>query len=444
MSDDKTIYAPATAPGRAGLAILRLSGPEAGWALERLTKRALPPARRASLRRISDPRSGEPIDEGLVTWFPGPFSFTGEDMAELSLHGGRAVVTAALEALAALPDLRPAEPGEFSRRAFLNGKLDLTEAEGLADLVAAETEAQRRLALRQLGGELGRLYRRWGEELTGALARLEAAIDFPEEDLPPSLLPLVQEQAARLAREIAAHLADEHRGERLREGLSVAILGPPNAGKSSLFNALAKREAAIVSARPGTTRDVLELALDLGGYPVVLADTAGLRETEDEIEAEGVNRARRRGREADLRLFVLDAERIAEQLSNIMMLKKDSDIVIANKMDLLRGAGLPALPCPVLPLSVHVGTGMTELLDRMKAAAAGLMTIGASPVLTRARHRAALEESLVSLKRINEIKAPELMAEDLRLTLRALGRITGKVDVEDILDRIFSEFCIGK
>ncbi|MFZ5791397.1 MAG: tRNA uridine-5-carboxymethylaminomethyl(34) synthesis GTPase MnmE [Pseudomonadota bacterium] len=444
MSDDKTIYAPATAPGRAGLAILRLSGSKAGWALERLTGRVPPPARRASLRRISDPRNGEPIDQGLVTWFPGPASFTGEDMAELSLHGGRAVMAAVLEALAALPDFRLAEPGEFSRRAFLNGKLDLTEAEGLADLVAAETEAQRRLALRQLGGELGLLYRDWSEELTRALARLEAAIDFPEEDLPPGLIASVREQAGRIAGEIAAHLADEHRGERLREGLSIAILGPPNAGKSSLFNALAKRDAAIVSAVPGTTRDVLELALDLGGYPVVLADTAGLRPTQDEIEAEGVNRARRRGQEADLRLFVLDAERITEQLPNILTIKKDFDIVIANKMDLVKGRSPAALPCAVLPLSVRTGAGMTELLTRLKAAAAELMAVGASPVLTRARHRAAVEESLESLRRANEIKAPELMAEDLRLALRALGRITGKVDVDDILDRIFSEFCIGK
>lgn len=444
MADERTIYAPATAPGRAGLAILRLSGPSAGRALERLTGRPLPPARRAVLRRLCDPRSGEPIDQGLVVWFPAPGSFTGEDMAELSLHGGRAVMAAALAALAAFPDLRLAEPGEFSRRAFLNGKLDLTEAEGLADLVAAETEAQRRLALRQLGGELGRVYQGWSEALTWALARLEAAIDFPEEDLPPGLIRSVKEQAAGLAQAIAAHLADEHRGERLREGLSVAILGPPNAGKSSLFNVLAKREAAIVSAMPGTTRDVLELALDLGGYPVVLADTAGLRPTQDEIEAEGVSRAHRRGQEADLRLFVLEAERIQEQFSKILKIRKDSDIVVANKMDLLRGADLPALPCPVLPLSVHTGSGMTELMARMKAAAADFMAIGTSPVLTRARHRAALEESLASLKRISEIKESELLAEDLRLALRALGRITGKVDVEDILDRIFSEFCIGK
>jgi tRNA modification GTPase len=444
MGEDSTIFAPATAPGRSGLAVIRLSGPAAAETLQLLTGRVPPAPRRIVRRSINDPITGEVLDQGMAAWFPGPASFTGETVVELYLHGGRAVLAAILAVLSQLPNLKLAEPGEFTRRAFLNGRLDLTEVEGLADLIAAETEAQRRQAVRQLDGVLGRLYGGWSERLTAALARLEAAIDFPDEDLPSGLIVAVAEQVAPLTAAIAQHLADGHRGERLREGLSVAIMGPPNAGKSSLFNALAKREAAIVSPHEGTTRDVLEVALDLGGYPVLLADTAGLRRTRNEIEAEGVRRAERRAGDADLRIFVLDAERIAEQLPSILILKKDQDLVLANKMDLLRGRALPELGLPVLPISVHSGSGLNELVARIGEFAAVAMESVGSPALTRARHRAALEEALTALQRSKEAPEPELLAEDLRLAVRALGRITGRVDVEDLLDRIFSEFCIGK
>ncbi|HEV8680555.1 MAG TPA: tRNA uridine-5-carboxymethylaminomethyl(34) synthesis GTPase MnmE, partial [Stellaceae bacterium] len=283
-----TVYAPATAPGRAAIAIVRMSGPEAGPALDALIGKR-PPPRMARHVRVRDPKSGEALDDGLALWFPGPGSVTGEDVAELHLHGSRAVLAAVMAGLHG-EGLRLAEPGEFTRRAFLNGKLDLVQAEAVADIAAAETEAQRRQALRQLDGHLGGLYRGWSDRLLRLLAHLEAAIDFPDEDLPPEIEARVAGESVTLAGEIAAHLADGHRGERLRDGIAVAILGPPNAGKSSLLNQLARREAAITSPIAGTTRDVIEVAIDLAGYPVVLADTAGLRDSADQVEQEGLRR----------------------------------------------------------------------------------------------------------------------------------------------------------
>ena len=300
-----TIYAPASAAGRAAIAVIRLSGPEAGPAMEALAGK-LPPPRVARHVRLRDPASGEELDDAIALWFPAPHSVTGEDVAELHLHGSRGVL-AAVMAVLGRRGLRLAEPGEFTRRAFLNGKLDLTQAEAVADLAAAETEAQRRQALRQLDGRLGEIYRGWGERLLRLLAHLEAAIDFPDEELPPKIEAEVSEGSRRLAEEIESHLADGHRGERLRDGIAVAIVGPPNAGKSSLLNQLARREAAITSPIAGTTRDVIEVAIDLAGYPVVLADTAGLRDSADIVEQEGLRRALKRAEEAELRLFVFDA-----------------------------------------------------------------------------------------------------------------------------------------
>ncbi|WP_395830036.1 tRNA uridine-5-carboxymethylaminomethyl(34) synthesis GTPase MnmE, partial [Elstera sp.] len=302
----ETIIAVATAPGRAGVAVLRASGPQAGALAEALTRKPLPPAREAKLTGFYDPADGALLDRGLLLWFPAPGSFTGEDVAEFQVHGSRAVLAALLTAACSVPGVRLAEPGEFTRRAFDHGKLDLTEVEGLADLIDAETEAQRRQAVRQLDGALGALVTGWQARLMRALAHCEATIDFvEEEDVPADLLAATRPDLAALLGEMQTHLADG-RGERLRQGLTIVILGPPNAGKSSLLNALAGREAAIVSDRAGTTRDVIELHLDLGGYPVTLVDTAGLRETNDPIEAEGIRRARARADQADLALVLLD------------------------------------------------------------------------------------------------------------------------------------------
>lgn len=443
MSPDDTIFALASAPGKAGVAVLRVSGAAAAAAIRRLTQRPLPAPRRAQRRRLADPASGEPIDEALLLWFPGPASYTGEDVAEFHIHGGRAVLAAMLDALGRVPGCRLAEPGEFTRRAFLNGRLDLTAAEGLADLVAAETEAQRKLALRQLGGELGRLYEAWRLRLLGSLARLEAAIDFPEEDLPEGLIQGSRDEAKRLAAEIAGHLDDRHRGERIRDGFAIAIVGPPNSGKSSIFNKLIERDAAIVSTVAGTTRDVIEAHLDLGGYPVLLADTAGLRLTRDEIESEGVRRALARAAAADLCLAVLDATRPDEIPDEIRQLPRDRVILVANKSD-LAAAPLSLDGRPALAVSARTAVGISGLREKTTKFVTECMAVGSSPVLTRARHREALAECRAALERAVAANLPELLAEDLRLAVRALGRITGRVGIEEILDRIFAEFCIGK
>ena len=433
-----TIYAPATAAGRAAIAIIRLSGPASGPALRALAGK-LPPARLARHVRFHDPDSGENLDDGLALWFPAPNSVTGEDVGELHLHGSRGVLAAVMAALSRL-GLRLAEPGEFTRRAFLNGKLDLTQAEAVADLAAAETEAQRRQALRQLDGTLGEIYRGWGERLLRILAHLEAAIDFPDEDLPPAIEAQVAEGSRRLAEEIDSHLADGHRGERLRDGIAVAIVGPPNAGKSSLLNQLARREAAITSPIAGTTRDVIEVAIDLAGFPVVLADTAGLRDGADIIEQEGLRRALKRAEEAELRLFVFDATR-PEDAKGAAAWPGPDTLLVANKIDLAAGQG--TLPAGIIPVSALTGEGLPVLVAGLASRVGEIYDI-AAPVLTRARHREALETALAALRRSLAAGLAELRAEDLRLAWRSLGRITGRVDVEDLLNVIFRDFCLGK
>ena len=458
----ETIYALASASGKAGIAVIRISGPDAGAALARLggvDLGANVTPRHAHRIRLTDPDTGEAIDDGLSIWFPGPESFTGEDVAELHVHGGHAVIAGVLEALAGMAGLRMAEPGEFTRRAFENGKLDLTAAEGLADLVAAETAAQRKQALRQLGGELGGLYESWRERLLRALAHLEAEIDFSDEDLPGGIEAAAREELAGLEKEIAAHLDDKRRGERLRSGLLIAIIGPPNAGKSSLLNLLAQRDVAIVSETAGTTRDVIEVHLDLGGFPVTLADTAGLRDENDGddggdgIEAEGIRRALGKAQDADLRLAVFDGEAWPDTDSHTAGLVDENAMAVVNKSDLktpeppLEVAGQPALA-----ISAKSGDGVEALLAALTDRVRGLMEVSASPAqapaLTRVRHREALEECRGALERVLAAKGgagkPELAAEDLRLAARALGRITGRVDVDEVLDVIFREFCIGK
>jgi tRNA modification GTPase len=448
-----TIFAVASGSGQAALAVMRVSGAASRGILASLCGR-VPAPRRASFRRLRNAEGSE-LDQGMVVWLPGPGSYTGEDSAELYLHGGRAVLTGVADALVAL-GARPAEAGEFTRRAFLNGRLDLTAAEAVHDLVAAETEAQRRQALRQLDGALGTLYGDWAERLRLLLAKQEALIDFPDEDLPPEMedQTIVELDALRCA--VAAHLDDNRRGERLREGLVFAITGAPNVGKSSLINALAERDVAIVSATPGTTRDALETRVVLGGVPVTLVDTAGLRDTADEIEAEGVRRARARAAAADLVIAVVEAGdtppplgggRWGEGVGAVstppppapLPQGEGAIVVVANKIDL--GGAVPA---GAIAVSVLTGSGLPALRARLAAAARSLTEGAGPPPLTQARHRAALQEAAARLAGARCVDLPELRAEDLRLALRALGRITGSVGVEDILDTLFARFCIGK
>ena len=441
----QTIYALSSGAGMAGIAVIRISGRDAALALESLSARALPPARWATRVRLSDPSTGDALDHGLALWFPGPASVTGEDVAELHVHGGRAVIEAVLAALGRLDGLRLAAPGEFTRRAFDNGKLDLTEAEGLADLIGAETTMQRHQALRQMDGALGRLYEDWRARLLRALAHLEADLEFPDEDLPEGTRSAAVPEIAAIGTQIGTHLADRHRGERLRDGLMIAILGAPNVGKSSLLNRLARRDAAIVSAIAGTTRDVVEVHMDLGGYPVTLADTAGLREAGGQIEVEGVRRARQRARQADLKLALFDATSWPETDKGTAALVDGDTLAVLSKCDLARPDGTPELEGrPIHLTSSITGQGIDALVAALTEAATARLAAGEAPALTRARHREALEDCVACLARADTASAPELATEDVRLAARALGRITGRVDVEDVLDLVFRDFCIGK
>ncbi len=440
MHDD-TIFALASAPGRAGIAVVRISGGRSREALAALGC-PVPPPRVATRAKLMDSATADVVDDGLLVWFPAPRSFTGEDVAELHLHGGRAVLESVFAILSAVPGLRVAEPGEFTRRAFENDKLDLTQAEALADLVDAETRAQQRQALRQMGGALKVIYDHWRHRLVQALAHLEAVIDFPDEDLPPVVSEKLWGEVGDLAAAMGQHLADNQRGERIRDGLAIAIIGPPNAGKSSFINMLSKREAAIVSPLPGTTRDVIEVHLDLGGYAVTVADTAGLREAGDEVEDEGIRRARQRAQAADLKIAIFDGATYPARDAATLALVDSRTLAAVNKADLLpesqrRAEGLDFV-------SVKTGLNIESFLKRLQDEVRRLSDTGASIPLTRARHRKTLEECLVALRRAEKAALPELAAEDLRLAARALGRLTGRVDVEEILDAIFRDFCIGK
>ena len=423
------------------MAVIRVSGPEASAAVETLTRREPPEARRALLRRFRD-AAGQTIDTGLLIWFSGPESFTGEDAVEFHIHGGRAIVDAMLTALARVPGLRLAEPGEFTRRAVEHGKFDLTAAEGLADLIAAETDAQRRQALRQYDGALADLYEGWRERLISQAAWVEASIDFSDEELPDDVFARARAVMEAVAGEIARHVDDGGRGEIIREGLRIALIGPPNAGKSSLLNALARRDVAIVSEIPGTTRDVIEVKLDLGGYPVVVADTAGLRETGDAIEVEGVRRALARARAAELVVLVLDGQSDVRP-----MLAPDVEtklcLTVWNKSDLAQHEAREG----EIAISAKTGEGIDTFVAALTSGVGAIADAQSeAPPLTRARHREALLEAKDALLRALSAPdaQPELIAEDVRLALRSLGRITGRVDVEDLLDVIFRDFCIGK
>lgn len=434
VNDRDVIFAPASGAGRAAVTIVRVSGAGTRDVLALLCGR-LPQPRFAALRRLRDPADGEEIDQALVLWFPGPASFTGEDMAELHCHGGRGVVAAVLRVLGGLPGCRPAQAGEFTRRALMNGRMSLDQVEGLADLIDAETEGQRRQALRGLEGETGQIVRQWRDRIVEAMALMEAAIDFSDEgDVSERVIGDSLSIAQSIRDQIESELQKPQRTERLREGYRVVLAGPPNAGKSTLLNALARRDAAIVSAIPGTTRDVIEVHLDLGGLPVLLIDTAGLRDSDDVIEQEGIKRTQRSMAEADLVLWLKPPQGVDPK--NITV----PTLIIGTKADLGDVSG-------DFVLSAKTGEGIEILLSELQKRAAEVVGTGESGVIMRSRHREAFEEARLCLDRAlagNAEEATELVAEDLRLAARALGRVTGDVGIEEVLDRLFAGFCIGK
>lgn len=448
-----TICALSSAPGRAGVAVVRVSGPMAKAVLVGLAG-GLSEPRRASLRRIRDPKTGQDIDRGIILFYAGPSSFTGEDVVEILLHGGRAVTASVLAALKGL-GCRLAEPGEFARRAFENGKIDLTEAEGIADLIDAETEAQQRQAVAQAGGALHRLYEGWRGELLDAMALTEAGIDFSDEaDVAEDAAARAREIVVALAAKLAEHLSDGRRGEILRDGFRVVLAGAPNVGKSSLLNVLAQRDAAIVSPEAGTTRDVIEVRLDLEGFPVIVTDTAGIREAQGEVEREGIRRTIERGRAADLVLWVVEAGALQIEPPRVLVEDGVSIVLVVNKCDLREGgrAGWSSSVLDrhgvsgVIDVSAITGQGLSELVALIARLARDRIAPDDGPVITQARHREALEDCEHSLQDYlaQDLLRQELAAEDLRRAANALGRITGRVAAEEVLGRIFSRFCIGK
>ncbi len=447
---DDTIFALATAPGRAALAVVRITGPGAKEVLLNLT-RSIPPPRYAAVRRLVEPVSRETLDQAMVLWMPGPASFTGEDVVELHLHGGAAVTSAVLETLAGL-GLRPAGPGEFTRRAFEHGKLDLTEAEAVADLIDADSAAQRRQALRQLTGSTTAVVSGWRTRLIEALASLEAAIDFPDEELPTEVGARARRPLLALAEDLRAAAADL-RGDRVRDGYRIALVGAPNAGKSSILNGLIGREAAIVTEVAGTTRDVVEQPLELSGYRVLLADTAGLRETGERIEAEGIRRARAWAEGADLRLWIVDRSDDGEAWRSALDVLRQGDLLVLNKADRPEGSALPAvmsagdaLEWEPVDASAIDPDGLTELKAALERRIIRDLGGGEPIAATRLRHRLLLAEAAEHVQRAlaDGLGDPELMAEDVRLAARSLEAMTGRVDTEAVLDAIFLEFCIGK
>lgn len=443
-----TIFALATAAGRAAVAVVRVSGPATLSIVEALTGKP-PKARLAALRKLR--HQGFELDEALVLRFEGPASYTGEDSAEFHVHGGRAVVEALLSALVDL-GLRLAEPGEFTRRAFENGKLDLAQAEGVADLIDAETEAQRKQALGQVGGALSQRYDRWRDLLVQSLAMLEAAVDFPDEDLPEEVAERARPGLRTLSAELDAALADVSRGRRVRDGFRIALVGAPNAGKSTLLNGLVERDAAIVTDTPGTTRDVIEVPLVLGGYKVLVADTAGIRETADAIEAEGVRRARAWAEDADLRLWVIDGFHVKHTVK-LEEAIRPVDWLVLNKVDIADASALDEAEqkwagegLKVLRLSARSGEAVDEVRAALADHVADALSGAEFPAATRLRHAERLREARDYLARaLSEFGLEvELAAEDVRLAARALEKITGRVDPEDVLGSVFSTFCIGK
>lgn len=440
----ETIFALATGSGRAGVAIIRVSGTQAAETLKSVTQTRLPKARLASVRKLYD-TAGEKLDEALVLWFVGPASFTGEDMAELHIHGGTAIVEAVSETLFAL-GLRQAEAGEFTRRAFTNGKMDLTEAEGLADLIDAETQGQRKQALRQMQGGLRDRYEVWRSKIIDALANVEGEIDFPDEgDVPDALAQRAGAGLLALSKELTESLADSHRGERVRHGVEVAIIGVPNVGKSSIINRLAEKDAAIVSPEAGTTRDIVDVYMQIEGIPVRFSDTAGLRITQNAIEAEGVRRARMRADEADLRLLVIDPE--IEDSVDVLEEAQDGDFILYNKADLKKTPNPKTnVSRETFCISAKTGQGFDGFEQSLRRFIAENYGTREQAGLTRARHVNCVKTTLTAIKNAYENLsiAPELAGADLHEALHAIKELAGETDIEAVLDRVFTSFCIGK
>ncbi len=443
-----TIFAQASAPGKAGVSVFRISGPTALQALTQLVCQTNPKfePRKLYFRKIYNPKNNQQIDDALVVFFKGTSSFTGEDSVEIYTHGSIAVIKMMHQVLASLEDVRIAEPGEFAKRAFLNGKIDLTSAEGLADLIEAETALQLSQALGQLGGGLEKIYESWRLELLKIISLVEAYIDFPDEDIPEETINAVRQLVDRITNEIKLHLNDNHRGERLRSGIKLTIVGHPNVGKSSLLNYLMKREIAIVSNIAGTTRDVIEGHLDIGGYPIILQDTAGIHDhTKDIIEQEGINRAWNAAKNSDIKIVLYDASKTNDINGYFKYIIDANTIIVFNKIDLVPGALLQNISGhKPINVSIKNEQGLNEIITEIVSIADKIARPSQSPQITRARHRSQLQKALEYMSNFSLNDDLVLAAEDLRMTMRAISNITGKITVDEILGEIFSNFCIGK
>jgi len=442
-----TIYALSTGPGVSGIAVIRVSGKEAAEVVKQLTGDDLPVPRVATLKKINYINTKNLIDEGVVIWFPGPNSYTGEDLAEFHVHGSRAVVSALHSSISGIKNCRLAEPGEFTKLAFQNGKINLLKAEGVADLVSAETEIQRKQAVEIMSGKSSDKFTSWRAKLLKILAHVEAKIDFPDEDLPKDILDEIQKTSNQVSKEIEKVLDDQKVGERIREGFKIAIVGPTNAGKSSLLNYLSKRDVAIVSEIAGTTRDVIETHLNLDGYPVVVSDTAGIRESKNEIEKKGIKLALDRAEDADLKLIIVNAKSV-DFTSVLKELIDENAILVVNKSDLLVGNINNELKKhDYILVSIKNNLNLDKLILKIKKKLENKFISYGDILITRERHRQHLEQCISHLKNFKNKNGSEdydKAAEDLRLATRHLGMIVGKVDVEEILGSIFNDFCIGK
>lgn len=437
LDDKKTIFALATVPGKSGVAVIRISGSHAFDCIFPISKKPLPLVRQATLRHLFNPITNSIIDQAIIIIFEAPDSFTGENIVELQIHGSKAIINELLKILASFENYRTANPGEFARRAFLNGKMDLTAAEGLADLIEAETLVQQQQAMRLVEGELGNLYQSWKSEIISCLALIEAYIDFPDEDIPEDTAAIVEKKIQAMIISLSKHLENNKRGEVIRNGIQVAILGAPNVGKSSLINYLAKRDVAIVSDIAGTTRDIIEINLDLNGYPVTIADTAGIRESQDFVEREGVSRALKYAKNTDIKIIMFSNDSpISEDMQELI---DEDTIVLKNKVD---NADLKEKD--FLEISVKNDLGLDKFLEKLSELIEYKFSPSSEPVFTRERHRKFLTASLEHLIRFDINNQLELACEDLRLAARALGQIVGVIDVEIILDEVFRNFCIGK